>query len=239
MGASGEAPGHFLWSREKQATRQRPPASRHNPSVKLPAIRMAAAAVRASLTDSLLSSASLDFGVGGGVMCYSNPREALPADLETIDAAKLGLSGGSVGTEAAQVMVALVLIARGALDAAHDIVGGLSSAEATWAHAIIHRREGRAAGEAGLPGYSNSRYWFGCLGAHELFPLVQEFVAAHPVAPRGLKAQSEWDPAKFIGLCDRSERSGSDVGIAFCVDVQRREWELLYDHCAKLAGCEE
>jgi hypothetical protein len=142
----------------------------------------------------------------------------------------------AAGGETAHVLIALVYIARGALDAAHDVVGSLDSAEATYAHAMIHRREGTATGEAGLPGYSNARYWFSCLGEHPLFDQIAKFAAAHPGAPRTMKSGAEWQPAAFVQHCERSERSGSSEDLAFCTAVQQKEWELLFDWCAALAS---
>ena len=194
------------------------------------------AALRSQLADTLLQSASLDFAVGGGVMYYNRKRPALPTDLNALSPTGEGLLPSEVaGGEMAQVLVALIFIARGALDAAHDIVGSLDSPEATYAHAMIHRQEGASTGEAGLPGYSNSRYWFSCLGEHPLFAQMTEFVAAHPGVPRTMSS-SEWDPAAFVQHCARSEQSGSPEDLAFCTAVQRKEWELLFDWCAESAG---
>ena len=198
------------------------------------AVKMAA--LRGRLATTLLAPDALDFSVGGGLMRYSEPRAELPAELQGLTAGQLGLSGSADSSERAQVMVALVLIARGALDAAHDIVGELGCPEATWAHAIIHRREGEAEGEAGLPGYSNARYWFACLGGHTLFPQMQAFAAAHPAAPRARRA---WDPAAFVAQCQKSERDGSAEQRDFCSAVQRFELELLFDHCADLLASVE
>lgn len=192
------------------------------------------AGLRAALSETLLKCP--DFAVGGGLMRYSESRPNLLADLDGLSPAVLGLPDG--GSEPAQVMVALVLIARGALDAAHDIVGELGCSEATYAHAMIHRREGQATGEAGLPGYSNSRYWFVNLGDHPLFPAVQEFAAAHPACPRHLRARAEWNPAMFVGLCDKIDTSQAEEGLAFCIAVQQREWEMLFDYCAELVARE-
>lgn len=149
-----------------------------------------------------------------------------------------GLLPGVVaaGGETARVLIALVYIARGALDAAHDIVGSLDSPEATYAHAMIHRQEGASTGEAGLPGYSNSRYWFSCLGEHPLFDQIAKFAAAHPGAPRAMKSGAEWDPAAFVQHCEKNERLGSSDGLAFCTAVLQKEWELLFDWCADLAA---
>ena len=186
------------------------------------------AALRAGLGDGLLSG--LDFRVGGGVMYYSRQRPALPADLAGLSPSKLDLPDN----EAAQVCVALVLLARGELDRSHDIVGNLGSQEATWAHAMIHRREGAAQGEAGLPGYANARYWFSCTGDHPVYAQLQAFASKHPDSPPALAAKEEWQPAQFVALCERSGDGGAAAG--FCRAVQQHEWELLFDHCAELAA---
>jgi hypothetical protein len=84
--------------------------------------------VRSQLAATLLAPVLLDFSVGGGVMRYSGSRPALPADLQGLENATALVGGGAAATtEAAQVMAALVLIARGELDAAHDIVAELGS----------------------------------------------------------------------------------------------------------------
>ena len=110
-------------------------------------------ALRRRLGRGLLRAAALDFSVGGGTMCYGGTRPALPADLAALGS----LFAAPSDSEAARVCLGLLLLARKELDAAHDIVGELESAEALYAHALIHRREGSAEGEAGLPGYSNAR----------------------------------------------------------------------------------
>lgn len=193
------------------------------------------AALRSQLADTLLPPAALDFAVGGGVMRYTSQRPPLPADLDGLRPGTGLLPSEAVSGEAAQVLIALIFIARGALDAAHDIVGSLDSAEATYAHAMIHRREGASTGEAGLPGYSNSRYWFSCLGDHPLFAQVAQFAAAQPGAPRTMKS-AEWQPAAFVQHCANSEKSGSSEALAFCAAVQQNEWELLFDWCVELAA---
>ena len=163
-------------------------------------------------------------------MYYSRQRPALPPDLAGLSPSKLDLPDN----EAAQVCVALVLLARGELDRSHDIVGDLDSQEATWAHAMIHRREGAAQGEAGLPDYANARYWFSCTGDHPVYAQLQAFASKHPDSPPALAAKEEWQPAQFVALCERSGDGGAAAG--FCRAVQQHEWELLFDHCAELAA---
>lgn len=102
--------------------------------------------LRAALASGLLAPALLDFQPGGGVMHYHKPRPALPADLEQL-VANPSLQGLKSGTEHTRICAALIMlgeehgctssrtrcahllivsgvpVARGALDAAHDIVG--------------------------------------------------------------------------------------------------------------------
>lgn len=189
-------------------------------------------ALRTQLADTLL--ASLDFAVGGGVMRYHNDRPALPDDLVGLSPGVGLLPSEATAGEMAKVIVSLIFIARGELDAAHDIVGSLHSAEATYAHAMIHRREGASTGEAGLPGWSNSQYWFSCLGDHPIFPQLLSFAAAHPGVPQAMKSTAErWDPAAFVEHCAKTERVGSPEELLFCAAVQQKEWELLFDWCTE------
>jgi len=112
----------------------------------------------------MLQPSKLEFEAGGGVVCYSEKRLAVPKDLLPLLACSKGpaaLPGVRVDCEHGRVCVAMVLLARGALDAAHDMVGDQDSPEATYVYAMIHRREGGAKGEAGLSGFSNSRRGIG------------------------------------------------------------------------------
>lgn len=106
---------------------------------------------------------------------------------------------------------------------------------------MIHRREGEAEGEAGLPGFSNSEYWFGRLGNHPLFPAVAAAAAALPSWPLK-QTRGGWNPRRFVGLCEdaassmaSSERGGEELG-EFCLQVQRDEWSMLFDYCAEIAA---
>ena len=112
------------------------------------------------------------------------------------------------------------------LDECHEIVQNVGSAEGSFWHAILHRQE---------PDAGNSGYWFRQTGAHPLFPellrAAQNVTARHPQA--GFHPDGRWDPFSFIDYCEQARRRpGSEVERA-ALEIQRAEWQLLFDHCAR------
>jgi hypothetical protein len=105
------------------------------------------------------------------------------------------------------------------LDEAHGIAQEISSPEGSYWHAIMHRQE---------PDAGNSGYWFGRVGAHPIFPALRETAAA-----LGLDFGPRWDPMAFIDFCERA-RAMPGSGVERCaLEVQRAEWQLLFDYCAR------
>src|SRR5262249_52129851 len=88
------------------------------------------------------------------------------------------------------------------------------------------------------PDFSNAAYWFRRVGTHPVFePLrvaARELAADPPAAARILATQAAWDPFAFIDLCEQS-LAGRAPCAALCQEVQRREWQLLFDHCFRNA----
>jgi hypothetical protein len=115
------------------------------------------------------------------------------------------------------------------LDESHAISQELHSAEGSYWHAVLHRRE---------PDYSNSKYWFRRVGSHAVFePLREEAARLAGDAPGPaafLGRQGSWDPFAFVDLCEASsaERAACHE---LCRQVQRVEWELLFDWCYRRA----
>ena len=111
-------------------------------------------------------------------------------------------------------------------DEAHEVAQSDSSVEGSYWHAIVHRQE---------PDAGNSSYWFRRAGDHAIFPrlgeLARVIAAAHPDA--ALKFSDAWDPFAFIDFCERARRkSGSELERA-ALEIQRAEWQLLFDYCAR------
>ncbi len=116
------------------------------------------------------------------------------------------------------------------LDESHAISQELHTAEGSYWHALMHRREND---------FSNSKYWFRRVGGHAVFEPLR--LAAHDLAgeaphpsARFLTTQSAWDPYAFVDLCEAS-LSGRAPCEALCRRVQQSEWSLLFDYCYRVA----
>lgn len=109
------------------------------------------------------------------------------------------------------------------LDEAHAAAQEIATAEGSFWHAILHRQE---------PDPDNAAYWFHRVGRHATFPALAKEAAAI-AAPAGIDLPSAWDPFAFIDLCERARRDpGSKVEQAALL-IQRAEWRLLFDYCAR------
>ena len=102
---------------------------------------------------------------------------------------------------------------------AHETAQDIATPEGCYCHAIVHRQE---------PDAWNSGYWFRQVGAHAIFPALRDVAAEI-----GLALGAKWNPQAFIELCERARQSpGSDLERQ-AQEVQRAEWQLLFDYCAR------
>jgi hypothetical protein len=111
-------------------------------------------------------------------------------------------------------------------DEAHEVAQADSSVEGSYWHGILHRQE---------PDAGNAAYWFRRVGKHPVFPgllqAAEAIAAAHPNA--GLHFAKDWDPFAFIEICERARRQpGSELERA-ALEIQRAEWQRLFDFCAR------
>jgi hypothetical protein len=116
------------------------------------------------------------------------------------------------------------------LDPCHEICQNIHTPEGSYWHAILHRRE---------PDYDNSKYWFRRVGNHPIFePLRQAATALARDEPdpeaQFLKSQRRWDPFAFVDLCEAILASRASCEM-LARQVQKREWELLFDWCYRHA----
>ena len=122
-----------------------------------------------------------------------------------------------------------LLLWNDALDESHTISQELGNQTGSYWHGIMHRRE---------PDYSNSKYWFGRVGTHPIFPALRERALAilkeipNPSdvlanIAQTIEADRNWDAYQFIDWCQAAE-NGSDTDVTrFLQQVQAEEIKLL------------
>lgn len=110
---------------------------------------------------------------------------------------------------------------------AHQLVDDPRTPEATYWHAILHRQE---------PDSGNAAYWFRQLRDHPIFePLATEardIIERNPTAEFRLR---EWDAFAFINFCERAVTQPGSIQEKAAREIQRVEWQLLFDHTARRA----
>jgi len=114
----------------------------------------------------------------------------------------------------------------GCREQAHEAAQAESSREGSYWHAIVHRQE---------PDPENSSYWFRRVGNHPVFSALRDAAnrvqAAHPQA--ALHLPESWDPLEFIKICENARRSPASEVERAAQEIQRAEWQLLFDYCAR------
>ena len=161
------------------------------------------------------------------------PQKAWSSELtDTLEAASLDelFDGASLkNTTFAEAIKSGLLLWNDALDESHTISQGLADQTGSYWHGIMHRRE---------PDYPNSKYWFGRVGSHPIFPALRERSlelyneTANPSDAlteigEAIAAQENWDSYQFVDWCQAAgDDSDSDV-TGFLQQVQAEEIKLL------------
>jgi hypothetical protein len=107
-------------------------------------------------------------------------------------------------------------------DEAHETAQDIVTPEGSYWHAIVHRQE---------PDAGNAGYWFGQVGSHPIFPALRERAAAI-----GVDIGLRWNPRAFIDYCEQSRQHPSSDNERRALEIQRAEWQLLFDYCNSCRG---
>jgi hypothetical protein len=181
-----------------------------------------------------------DYGPAVAALLDSAPCNELGAGTPDVNmrAALAGLSLEAVvaphtmrSRDMARAALAVLWLRYDFLDESHDISQTIETATGGYWHGIMHRRE---------PDGGNAKYWFRRVGRHPVFePLAIDargLVAAEgsPDAAGYLLDEADWDPLRFVDLCEQA-RDGEACVRRLCMQIQQREWELLFDYCYRQA----
>lgn len=136
------------------------------------------------------------------------------------------LIGGRVRDRdaAACVRSGLLLMAND-LDASHAVSQTISTADGSFWHGIMHRRE---------PDFGNSKYWFRRVGSHPAFPLLADRAGSGPAAEE-IRKGGGWDAFHFVDLvegCERGQRP--ELGDEL-IELQELEMHTLLEYVYRKA----
>lgn len=161
------------------------------------------------------------------------PQKAWSSELtDALESASLDdlFEGESLkNTTFAEAIKSGLLLWNDALDESHNISQGLGNQTGSYWHGIMHRRE---------PDYSNSKYWFGRVGTHPIFPALRERALqlfeetpnpsdALADVGQAIAAQADWDAYQFIDWCQAAEGDSDSDVTRFLQQVQAEEIKLL------------
>lgn len=121
-----------------------------------------------------------------------------------------GQDWSSIETGQRPLCMSGLWLLAGDLDRSHTISQGIESADGSFWHAIMHRREGD---------FGNSKYWFRRVGKH---PVLDQLAQ--------LSEGAYEDPFEFVDACSRVLRSDDELSQR-CRRAQWLEWQALMAHC--------
>jgi hypothetical protein len=108
---------------------------------------------------------------------------------------------------------------------AHNLVQDSTTPECELWHAILHRQE---------PDSGNAAYWFRKVGAHPTFSkLAHRAIRILQDVPEAEFRCGKWDAFAFIAFCERARLQPGSASERAALEIQRAEWQILFDYCAR------
>ncbi len=157
-----------------------------------------------------------------------HPREGVASEADLKKQVEAAFHHVKLGPTAQELVFALLLLWHDHIDAAHEIAQRIETAEGSFIHGIVHRRE---------PDYGNAKYWFGRVGEHPCFAeLARRARDRLEESDRALSVkltpEGRWNPKAFIDACEEASKSSDASRTRALRDIQRFELEALLGHLA-------
>jgi hypothetical protein len=163
-------------------------------------------------------------GNGERLMPLASGRCSSAEALSQIETA--GAEGLFPNSRAPKAALSGLFLYFSCLDQSHEISQSIDTPDGSYWHGVMHRQE---------PDPDNARYWFRKVPAHIIFPdLAKQAAAIEARFPNaGVSLESRWDPIRFVEICERARLQPGSPLEQMALEMQRAEWQLLFDACAR------